>query len=139
MESFVTITNSWKPLTIVAKRSILDACVCPDYTPSFQNSSWEEQIQIVTSLHEFSFMFLYKKVWFWSQRVSRNISPYFCRIFLVFLWWPIAAIEKKLSKSRKNLQSTKYFRVKKNYEIEKKITESRKKIKIRKNILESRK
>ena len=49
-------------------------------------------------------------------------------------------IEKKLSKSRKNLQSTKYFRVKKkNYEIEKNITESRKKIKIRKNISESRK
>ena len=56
---------------------------------------------------------------------------------LYFKWWPIAAIEKKLSKSRKNFHNQETnFRIhknisgskKKNYEIENKITESRKKI-----------
>ena len=49
-------------------------------------------------------------------------------------------IEKSLSESRKKFWNPeKYFRVKKNYEIEKEITESRKKIKIKKNISESTK
>ena len=52
------------------------------------------------------------------------------------LWWPIAAIEKKFSKSRKKFQNQeKNFGIHKNIsesklkknEIEKKITESRKK------------
>ena len=64
----------------------------------------------------------------------------------LLIYWPIATIEKKFSKSRKNFHNRektfrsrkkfwnpeKYFRVKKN-EIVKKITESRK------NILQSRK
>ena len=53
------------------------------------------------------------------------------------LWWPIAAIKKKLSKSRKNFHNReKTYRIKKTIlefkkkkiEIEKKITESKKKI-----------
>ena len=62
-------------------------------------------------------------------------------------WWPIAAIEKKLSKSKKNFHNRK-----KTFRIEKKILESRKifqsqkklwnlenRFKIEKNISESRK
>ena len=52
------------------------------------------------------------------------------------LWWLIAAIEKKLSKSRKNFQNQE-----KNFGIQKNISESKKKKKweVEKNISESKK
>ena len=68
---------------------------------------------------------------------------------LYFKWWPIAAIEKKLSKSRKNFQNQeKNFGIHKNIsepkKKKKKEMKSRKKLrkkkfKIKKNISESRK
>ena len=59
----------------------------------------------------------------------------------MIIWWPIAAMEKKCSKSRKNFHNReKNFRIQKNISgSKKKLWNLEKKIKIEKNISESRK
>ena len=52
---------------------------------------------------------------------------------LYFKWWPIAAIEKKLSKSRKNFQNQE-----KNFGIPKNISEPKKKKRKKRNEIEKK-